>query len=109
MMNPMSANVSKAVENVWYVDLGASNHMTSHGEWFKELQVLKNPHFVEIRDDTAHPIAHTGNVPLTLEDGKVRYLADVLHVPNITKNLVFVGQMVEQGLPVCFNADGLYV
>ncbi len=21
--------------NVWYVDSGASNHMTSHGEWFR--------------------------------------------------------------------------
>ncbi|MCO5602687.1 hypothetical protein L7F22_056823 [Adiantum nelumboides] len=43
------------------------------------------------------------------KDGNVKYLADVLHVPNITKNLVSVGQMVEQGLQVRFNADGLYV
>ena len=46
---------------------------------------------------------------MTLQDGNVKYLADVLHVPNITKNLVSVGQMVEQGLQVRFNADGLYV
>ena len=39
----------------------------------------------------------------------MKYLADVLHVPNITKNLVSVGQMVEGGLQVRFNADGLYV
>ena len=39
----------------------------------------------------------------------MKYLADVLHVPNITKNLVSVGQMVEQGLQVRFNADELYV
>jgi hypothetical protein len=30
-------------------------------------------------------------------------------VPNITKNLVFVGQMIEQGLQVQFNRDGCYV
>ena len=105
----MSANVPKIVENVWYVDSGASNHMTSHGEWFKEMQTLENPGYVETGDDTAHPIAHMGNVPLSLDDGKVKYLADVLHVPNITKNLVSVGQMVEQGLQVRFNTDGLYV
>ena len=34
------------------------------------------------------------------KDGKMKYLADVLHVPNITKNLVSVGQMIEQGLQV---------
>ncbi|MCO5553994.1 hypothetical protein L7F22_007520 [Adiantum nelumboides] len=45
----------------------------------------------ETGDDTAHPIAHIGNVPLSLQDGNVKYLADVLHVPNITKNLVSVG------------------
>ena len=74
-----------------YVDLGASNHMTNHGEWFKELQALHSLGYVETGDDTAHPIAHSGNVPLSLQDGNVKYLADVLHVPNITKNQVSVG------------------
>ncbi|MCO5566304.1 hypothetical protein L7F22_019980 [Adiantum nelumboides] len=99
------------VEQVFYSNRGrgASNHMTNHGEWFKELQALQNPGYVETGDDIAHPIAHTRNVPLSLQDGNVQYLADVLHVPNITKNLVSVGQMVEQGLQVRFNADGLYV
>ena len=32
-----------------------------------------------------------------------------MYVPNITKNLVSVGQMVEQGLQVRFNVDDLYV
>ncbi|MCO5558544.1 hypothetical protein L7F22_012129 [Adiantum nelumboides] len=91
------------------VQKGASNHMTNHGEWFKELQALQNLGYVETGNDTAHSIVHTGNMPLSLQDGNVKYLADVLHVPNITKNLVFVGQMVEQGLQVRFNADGLYV
>ncbi|MCO5610711.1 hypothetical protein L7F22_064952 [Adiantum nelumboides] len=78
--------------------LSALNHMTNHGEWFKELQALQNLGYVETGDDTAHPIVHTGHVPLSLQDGNVKYLVDVLHVPNITKNLVSIGQMVEQGL-----------
>ena len=36
-------------------------------------------------------------------------MADVLHVPTIAKNLVSVGQMVEQGLQVKFNEHGCYV
>ena len=44
-----------------------------------------------------------------MQDGKVKYLADVLHVPHITKNLVSVGQMVEQGLHVQFNPEGCFV
>ena len=77
MSNTMSANVSECGSNVWYVDSGASNHMTSHGEWFKDMQTLQSPGYVETGDDIAHPIAHTGNVPLTLQDGNVKYLADV--------------------------------
>ncbi|MCO5572827.1 hypothetical protein L7F22_026586 [Adiantum nelumboides] len=60
-------------------------------------------------DDTVHPIAHTCDVPLSTRNGKEKCLLDVLHVPNITKNLVSIGQMVEQGLQVRFNGHGLYV
>ncbi|MCO5596683.1 hypothetical protein L7F22_050751 [Adiantum nelumboides] len=80
----MFANALKCNNNVWYVDS-------------------------ESGDDTTHPIVDTEFVPLLLQDGNVKYLVDVLHVPSITKNLVSVEQMVEQGLQVRFNADGLYV
>ena len=110
MMNSMcTTNVSTCGENVWYVDSGASNHMTGHGEWFKEMQTLEKLGYVETGDDTTHAIVHTGNVPLTMQDGKVKYLSDVLHVPSITKNLVSVGQMVEQGLQVRFTPAGLFI
>lgn len=42
MMIAMFINVSKCGHNVWYVDSSALNHMTSHGEWFKELKTLQN-------------------------------------------------------------------
>jgi hypothetical protein len=48
-------------------------------------------------------------VPLSMQDGQTKYLKDVLHVPTITKNLVSVGQMVEQGLQVTFNRNGCFV
>ena len=51
--------------------------------------------FVHTGDDTAHPIARVGDALLSTQDGKSKYVADILHVPNITKNLVSVGQLVE--------------
>ncbi len=95
--------------NVWYVDSGASNHMTSHGEWFRDTRDLKTPGFVETGDDTIHPITQIGKVPLSMQDGQTKYLKDVLHVPTITKNLVSIGQMVEQGLHVTLNPNGCFV
>jgi hypothetical protein len=67
------------------------------------------PRFVKIGDDTTHPITQIGKVPLSMEDGQTKYLKYVLHVPTITKNLVSVGQMVEQGLRVTFNPNGCFV
>jgi len=72
--------------------------MTSHGEWFKDTKDLKTLGFVQIGEDITHPITQIGKVLLSMQDGQTKYLKDVLHVSTITKNLVFVGQMVEQGL-----------
>ncbi len=107
MANLMIGGVSN--NNVWYVDSRASNHMTSHGEWFKDTKDLKTPRFVETGDDTTHPITEIGKVPLSMQDGQTKYLKDVLHVRTITKTLVSVGQMVEQGLQVTFKPNGCFV
>ena len=58
---------------------------------FKICMSVKDHVMLRLGDDTAHPIAHVGNVPLSMQDGKVKYLVDVLHEPKITKNLVSVG------------------
>jgi len=91
------------------VDSRASNHMTSHEEWFRNIKDLKIAGFVKTSDDTIHPITQIGKVPLSMQDGQTKYLKDIRHVPTITKNLVSVGQMVEQGLQVTFNPNGCFV
>ena len=91
-MNPTNTH------DVWYVNLGASNHMTYHGEWFKDVKNWDMPRYVEIRDDTTRPISHIENAPLAMQNGKLKYLSNVLHVSSTTKNLVSFGQMIEQGL-----------
>ncbi len=70
---------------------GTSNHMTSHGEWFKDTRDLKTLRFVKISDEIAHPITQIGKVPFSMQDGQTKYLKDVFHVPTIIKNLVLIG------------------
>ena len=55
------------------------------------MQILERPRNVEIGDDTTHPIVYIRKVPLSMQDGHTKYLGDVLHVPNMTKNLVSMG------------------
>jgi hypothetical protein len=42
MLNTLATNVSTNVDNVWSVDSRASNHMTYHGEWFKDVKNMEN-------------------------------------------------------------------
>ena len=96
MANSMKACTSKLNE-VWYVDSGASSHMTSHEEWFSYLEKSEQQGVVETCDDTTHTIEHIGEVPIkhVRQKGK---LMNFLHVPTITMNLVSVGQIFVQGM-----------
>jgi hypothetical protein len=55
--------------NVWYVEFGASNHMTSHGKWFRDTKDLKTLGFMETSANTPRPITQIGKVPLSMQDG----------------------------------------
>jgi hypothetical protein len=63
--NSVKRNVPSSDE-VWYLDSGASNHMTRHKEWFSYLEKPKNPGVVSTGDDTSHPITNVGEVPWCL-------------------------------------------
>ena len=108
-MTSTSENVGRNANDVWYADSGASNHMTSHREWFEELQNPNASGYVQTGDNTTHQIEHVGNVSLRRGDGKELPMRNVLHVPNIAKNLVSVGQIVDQGMQVKFNKAGCFI
>ena len=59
-------------------------------------------------DDTIHTFQYVRNVPFG-EEGNQTYINNVLHVPTITKNLVSVGQIVEQGMQVRINNIGCFM
>ena len=82
------------LDEVWYVNSGASNHMMCHKEWFSYLEKPMQPGVVATEEDTPHPIENVGEVPLN-HVGQKGKLMNILHVPTITKNMVSVGQIVD--------------
>ena len=76
--------------NVQFVYSGVYNHITSHGEWFSDVKNLEKLDYVKTSNDTVHPIAQVGKVPPAMKDGITKYLLDVIHVSNITKNMVSI-------------------
>ena len=108
MTHVMSTNMQESADD-WYIDSGASNHMTAHAEWFTTLEPVKALSYVFTGDDSQHEITHMGNVPVQLSAGDIKALGEVLHVPSITKNLISVGQMVERNFQVRFNQQGCFI
>ena len=82
--------------------------MTSHEEWFSHLEKPEQPGVVETGDDICHPIEHIGGVPLSYVGQKGR-LMNVMHVPTITKNLLSIKQIIDQGMQVRFTHLGCFI
>ena len=72
-----SANTSTS-EELWFVDSGASNHITTHEDWFINLRTPDRAGYMETVDDTAHPIRHIDNVPFDKDNNKS--IKTILHV-----------------------------
>ena len=70
--------------------------MKNNEEWFSHLETEESK-VIETGNDTSQPIEHIREVPLSHVGQKVR-LRNILHVPMITKNLVSINQIVDQGM-----------
>ena len=82
--------------------------MTSHQQWFHDLRMPDQPGYIETGDGTRHLVRHIGNVPFG-KDGEQNCIKNVLHVPTITKNLVSVGQIVEQDMEIRLKNGGCFI
>jgi hypothetical protein len=52
----------------------------------------------------SHNIAGKGHVQVKLLDGQIKQFKNDLYVPNICRNLLFVGCIVDQGYIINFNS-----
>ncbi|KAL8124006.1 hypothetical protein AgCh_011855 [Apium graveolens] len=94
--------------NVWYLNNGASNHMTCFKEKFARLDenVTGQVHF---RDGTTVKIEEKETVIMMCKNGEERLLHDVYYIPNLRNNIVSLGQMSEDGNEVVLRGEYLWV
>jgi len=76
--------------DVWILDLGCSYHITPNREWFTSYRSA-NSGCVYLGDDRCCNIVGIGDVRIMMYDGIVRTLCDVRHIPELKKNLIFLG------------------
>nr|GEU99311.1 zinc finger, CCHC-type [Tanacetum cinerariifolium] len=94
------------MDSLWYLDNGASNHMTGVREHFKELdeEVSGN---VRFGDGSYIEIKGKGLIIIECDDEKQRIISHIYYIPDLKSNLLSLGQFTEIGCKVVMEDDEL--
>ncbi|XP_010471120.1 PREDICTED: uncharacterized protein LOC104750957 [Camelina sativa] len=90
----------------WYLDNGASNHMTGNRAWFYKLnESIRGK--VKFGDDSQVDIKGKGSISFITKGGEKKLLADVYYIPDLRSNIISLGQATESGCDVRMREDHL--
>ena len=87
----------------WLIDSGAYFHMTPHKEWFYEYESYNGNFF--LGNDLLMKIIGHGKVKLLLNDGRIKALPGVFHIPGLASNLISVNKMADTGVQTVIKKD----
>jgi hypothetical protein len=95
------------ISDAWYVDSGASQHMSPKREWFVGFEPI-TARRVFMGDDSFKEAVGIGSivVDMVLDSGVVKgKLESVLYVPGLARNLFSVSKATSRGLHVDFTGE----
>eukprot|EP00253_Pinus_taeda_P012261 PITA_12261 len=95
--------VSSMMGCVWYLDSGASFHMTVDKKLFNALEEKDLNMRIEMGDDRRYSVLGVGMVAFQREHGAPLTLTDVMYAPGLKKNLVLVMMLEDKGYNVVFS------
>ena len=99
---------SKSSSDVWYLDTGASNHMTGNRAAFSELdQSITGT--VKFGDGSVVDIVGRGTILFAARHGRHRALTDAYFIPRLRSNIISLGQLDESGCQVMIEEGILRV
>ena len=87
----------------WYIDSGASTHMTGVREVFFEITERDIDVKVELSDDMVANAVGRGTVAFHRESRPPLRFRHVYYVPGLKKNLISVSTIEDRGLEVLFR------
>lgn len=101
--------VSSMVGCVWYLDSGASFHMTDDKSLFSTLEEKYLKMHIEMGDDGKYRVSGEGIVVFQRKHGAPLSLTDVNYVPRLKKNLVSVAMLEDKGYDVVFSKEKVFL
>ena len=95
-------------ENIWWIDSGASQHMTPNKKDFFVYTEFQKPINIKLADNSTLYSYGTGDVRVTIHDNGNKFnieLRNVLYVPKIKNKLLSLPVIIENGADVLFRGD----
>ena len=95
--------------STWYIDSGASRHMTGARDMFTEISETGLELEIVLGDDTMVRAVGRGTVRFDRESMQPMLLRDVLYVPGLKKNLVSVSAIEDRGFGIYVLDGKVYI
>ena len=88
---------------IWYIDSGASAHMTGVREYFSSYREEQMNFQITMGNSTKCTPVGRGSVVFQTEAGTNVRITDVLHVPGLGMNLISIYQLQDKGYDIHFT------
>lgn len=95
---------NKSVVKGWYIDSGASNHMTNTDKHLRNAREVHVDNIVSA-SDAKMQVKNIGDTTIKINSETID-IHDVMHVPGLVANLLSVSKIVERGNSVLFDNSG---
>ncbi|KAD4982647.1 hypothetical protein E3N88_19318 [Mikania micrantha] len=103
---PKRYEAEPSLNDVWYLDNGASNHMTGNRSFFIELNERITGR-VKFGDNSCVEIHGKGSIIFEGRNGEQRVMTDVYYIPDLRTNIISLGQTSENGCETRIKDDYL--
>lgn len=103
---------TKFNKNEWYIDSGASVHLTSKKDWMTDFREERELKEIMVANEVTLPVVGTGNVKLSTIIGQEKIQVEIKNAkycPGLSTNLLSVSQLINNGNKVVFDGKGCKV
>lgn len=104
------ASPETLTDSAWYVDSGASNHITNDVNTLQQRMDYNGKANLIVGNGERLNICSVGNAWVSSNNSKELMLKDILHVPQIERNLLSISELIaSNNIIVEFNNEGCFV
>lgn len=104
MISEIALIVSTPNDTTWILDTGATKHVTGNSKLRNQLQYDNDSVSARTSSGHSYPVGGRGCINMQLGGNKQETITNILYVPGMTRNFLFVGELMDSGMLACFDA-----